>query len=55
VLAYEYVEDQEPYLFEVNPFAIGSPHQVHYWNLQPIESGQHLKTYSSFPGSGLPP
>ena len=28
ILAYEYVEDKKPYLFDVAPFACGSPHQV---------------------------
>ena len=28
ILAYEYVADQDPYLFEVTPFSCGSPHQV---------------------------
>ena len=28
VIAYEYVEDKEPFLFDVAPFACGSPHQV---------------------------
>lgn len=28
VLAYEYVPTESPYLFEVTPFACGSPHQV---------------------------
>ncbi|CAI8054249.1 Coronin-7 [Geodia barretti] len=27
IIAYEYVEDKEPYLFDVAPFACGSPHQ----------------------------
>jgi coronin-7 len=27
ITAYEYVEDKEPYLFDVAPFACGSPHQ----------------------------
>ncbi|CAI8046122.1 Coronin-7 [Geodia barretti] len=28
IIAYEYVEDKEPYLFDVAPFACGSPHQA---------------------------
>ena len=28
IIAYEYVEDKKPYLFDVAPFACGSPHQV---------------------------
>ncbi len=28
MLAYEYVPTESPYLFEVTPFACGSPHQV---------------------------
>ena len=28
MIAYEYVEDKEPFLFDVAPFACGSPHQV---------------------------
>ena len=28
IIAYEYVEDKEPYLFDVAPFSCGSPHQV---------------------------
>ena len=28
IIVYEYVEDKEPYLFDVAPFACGSPHQV---------------------------
>ena len=28
IIAFEYVEDKEPYLFDVAPFLCGSPHQV---------------------------